>query len=59
MEGMNGTDLARVLKLRGATSRVLIISGYADLDGVDPDLARLNKPFRPEELAASLSLLSD
>jgi hypothetical protein len=30
---------------------VLIISGYADADGIAPDLPRLTKPFRQSELA--------
>jgi CheY-like chemotaxis protein len=36
---------------------VLIVSGYAELEGIDPDLERLTKPFRNEDLAASLARL--
>ena len=34
---------------------MLILSGYADVDGVAPHLPRLTKPFRKDELAASLA----
>lgn len=37
--------------------RVLIVSGYAESDGIAPDLARLAKPFKNDELAASLAEL--
>jgi hypothetical protein len=34
---------------------VLIVSGYAESEGLAPDLPRLTKPFRKDELAASLA----
>jgi hypothetical protein len=34
---------------------VLVISGYAELEGVAVDIPRLTKPFRQEELARSLA----
>ena len=37
---------------------VLVISGYADADGIAPDLPRLTKPFRQDELAAKISALT-
>jgi len=55
MPGMNGTDLARIVQLEVPGLHVLLVSGYADSDGVAPDLARLAKPFRNDELAASLA----
>ena len=55
MPGMNGTDLARLVRSEQPNTRVLIISGYAESDGVAPDLPRLNKPFRNDELMASLA----
>ncbi len=55
MPGMNGTDLARIVQLEVPGIHVLLVSGYADSDGVAPDLARLAKPFRNDELAASLA----
>ena len=55
MSGINGTDIARIVRAEQPGVRVLIISGYADVDGVAPDLPRLVKPFRNDELAASLA----
>jgi PAS domain S-box-containing protein len=59
MPGMNGTDLARAAQSSLPGLRVLIVSGYAEADGVDPDLPRLTKPFRNADLAASLAGISD
>ncbi|WP_341850093.1 GAF domain-containing hybrid sensor histidine kinase/response regulator [Sphingomonas immobilis] len=58
MPGMSGAELARSLKSGQPQLPVLIVSGYADADGIAPDLPRLTKPFRKDELAASLSALS-
>lgn len=55
---MPGTDLARVLKERRPGMPVLIISGYAEDDGIAPGLPRLTKPFRQAELAGSRSKLA-
>ena len=46
MPGMNGTDLARRLRTQEPHLPVLIVSGYADVEGIAPDLPRLTKPFR-------------
>jgi CheY-like chemotaxis protein len=51
MPGLSGTDLARILATERPGLPVLIISGYADLDGLPPDLPRLTKPFRQADLA--------
>ncbi len=58
MPGMNGTDLARRILSEHASLPVLLISGYAETTGVAPDLPRLNKPFRSDELAASLAQIA-
>jgi PAS domain S-box-containing protein len=55
MPGMNGTDLARAVQASHPNIQVLIVSGYAEDEGVAPDLPRLTKPFRNADLAASLS----
>lgn len=55
MPGKNGTDLARDFLERSPTARVLVVSGYAEVEGVAPDLPRLVKPFRLTELAESLA----
>jgi len=57
MPGMSGTQLARQLKAGCPNLPVLIVSGYAEEDGIDADLPRLTKPFRSAELAASLAAL--
>lgn len=55
MPGMSGTELARDLISRQLNVRVLVISGYAEDEGVAPDLPRLVKPFRLADLASILS----
>jgi PAS domain S-box-containing protein len=60
MPGMSGLELARDLRARQPDLPVLIVSGYAEMDGIAPGFARLTKPFRASEMAASLSaLMSD
>jgi CheY-like chemotaxis protein/two-component sensor histidine kinase len=54
MPGMSGADLAQAVRERYPDLAVLIVSGYADVNGVAPNLPRLTKPFRKDELAASL-----
>jgi YesN/AraC family two-component response regulator len=50
MPGMDGVELARVLKQQLPDLRPLVISGYAEGEGVAPDLPRLEKPFRKADL---------
>ena len=57
MPGMTGTDLAYAVRELRPEQAVLIVSGYADVSGIDAGLPRLTKPFRRDELAASLSQL--
>jgi len=52
---MTGVDLARAIKEKWPDIPVLIVSGYAEAEGVAPDLPRLTKPFRQPELAASIA----
>ena len=58
MPGMNGADLARALRAKTADLPVLIVSGYADVEGIAPDLPRLSKPFRNAELAERIASLT-
>ena len=37
---------------------ILIVSGYAEAEGIAPDLPRLTKPFRTAELALRLASLA-
>ena len=57
MPGLTGTDLAEQVRLLKPQMRVLVISGYADIKGISPELARLTKPFKQNDLAASLAQL--
>lgn len=54
MPGMDGAELARRVKLNRPDLPCLIISGYADVEGIAPDLPRLTKPFRGEEFREAL-----
>ena len=55
MLGLTGTELARKVRAKWPDRPVLVISGFAEADGIAPDLARLNKPFRQAELARALA----
>ena len=57
MPGMTGVQLVREARALKADLPALIVSGYAELDGIAPDLPRLTKPFRKDELALSLEQL--
>jgi signal transduction histidine kinase len=57
MPGMSGADLVRRLRQTYPELRALIISGYAEVDAIAPDVPRLMKPFRHEDLASSLAAL--
>ena len=59
MPGMTGTELARHVQATRPQLPVLLVSGYAELEGVDAERPRLTKPFRKDELAATLSTLVD
>ena len=54
MPGMHGVELAHMLKRQNPALRPLIISGYAESDGIAPDLPRLEKPFRRADLEQML-----
>ncbi len=58
MPGVTGAELAREVRGRWPERPVLVISGYADADGLAPDLPRLTKPFRQAELARALADLT-
>ncbi len=54
MPGLSGTELAQEIRRRQPRARVLVISGYAEIDGIAQDVSRLVKPFRQADLAAKL-----
>jgi YesN/AraC family two-component response regulator len=58
MPGMNGTELANVVQADLPGTPVLIVSGYAEADGIAAHYPRLVKPFRNSDLAASLAELA-
>lgn len=55
MPGMTGVDLAREVHGRRPQARILLVSGYAEVEGVAAELPRLVKPFRQADLAAKLA----
>ena len=55
MPGLSGTDLALILAAERPGLPVLIVSGYAELDGLPADLPRLTKPFRQSDLAGCIA----
>lgn len=57
MPGITGTALANQLRARRPKMRVLLVSGYAEGEGISPDLPRLTKPFKQSDLASSLAQL--
>jgi CheY-like chemotaxis protein len=57
MPGMTGSDLARAVQTLRPGVPILVISGYAESEGIEPDLPRLTKPFRKDELVVSLESL--
>lgn len=58
MPGMNGVELADEARRLRPGLPVLLATGYAELpDGVDGRYARLEKPYREDELADRLAQL--
>lgn len=57
MPGITGTDLARKVRAAMPQVSILLVSGYAEREGVASDIPRLVKPFRKDELALSLDRL--
>jgi CheY-like chemotaxis protein len=57
MPGMSGTELAREAQAMRPGLPILIISGFAQVEDIAPDLPRLMKPFRATELATGLASL--
>jgi CheY-like chemotaxis protein len=58
MPGITGTDLARAIRSAKPDLPVLVVSGYAQNEGIEPNLPRLTKPFRKDELASRLVQLT-
>jgi len=57
MPGGTGVELARAVQARLPATKILIVSGFAEAEGLDLALPRLTKPFVQSELAAALAAL--
>jgi CheY-like chemotaxis protein len=55
MPGMTGVQLARRVKERSPQTKILIISGFSEVEGIDPSLPRLNKPFIQRDLESAMA----
>jgi PAS domain S-box-containing protein len=51
MPGMTGVQLAHAVRQLAPQTRILIVSGFAETDGIDASLPRLTKPFVQGDLA--------
>src|SRR3954454_23578364 len=59
MPGMNGLELARAARAKRTDLPVVIVTGYAEITGLDAqaaDAVFLKKPFEREELVAAIKL---
>lgn len=57
MPGMSGVDLAQAIRAKRPGTPVLLLSGFAEAEGLRAELPLLTKPFRQSNLAASLAAL--
>jgi PAS domain S-box-containing protein len=55
MPGMTGVQLAYVVRTRRPQTKILIISGFSEVEGIDASLARLTKPFVQSDLEAAMA----
>jgi CheY-like chemotaxis protein len=58
MAGMTGTEFALKVRARQPDVPVLVVSGYAEVEGIAPELPRLTKPYKRDDLAASIAELT-
>jgi PAS domain S-box-containing protein len=59
MPGMRGTELAVQLRQKYPQLAVILATGYAELpNSENPDLPRLSKPFRQDDLAAVIDVVT-
>ncbi len=57
MGGMTGMELIHHLRGHNPDLPILVISGYADAEGIAADVPRLTKPFRSADLAEMLAVV--
>lgn len=55
MPGISGVDLIGQVRALRPGLPALLVSGYAEAQGLDVTMPRLSKPFRKEELAACIA----
>jgi ActR/RegA family two-component response regulator len=53
-----GVELADAVQARRPAARALLISGYAEVETLDPALPRLSKPFKQSDLIGALAALA-
>ncbi|MEP9402655.1 PAS domain-containing protein [Sphingomonas silueang] len=58
MPGMSGAQLVQAIAAELPGLPMLIVSGYAEVEGIDANTPRLTKPFRNDELATSIAALA-
>jgi YesN/AraC family two-component response regulator len=54
---MTGVELAYAVQAILPDARALIVSGFAEVESLDPSLNRLAKPFVQSDLATALAQL--
>lgn len=59
LPGLHGTELARRVKARAPRTRVILVSGYTQVDGAEHCDLVLRKPIDVERLSKSVSRLGD
>ncbi|MHB2018825.1 MAG: hybrid sensor histidine kinase/response regulator [Candidatus Xenobia bacterium] len=58
MPGMTGLDLARTVRARNPEIRVVLLTGWTDIEGASPDVDLvLRKPPTPEALESALAVV--
>jgi len=58
MPGMTGMDLAVALREQHPELPILLATGYAELQGVQPlELPRISKPYTQQQLSAEITRL--
>jgi YesN/AraC family two-component response regulator len=55
MPGLNGVQLIERMRRIIPGLPALLVSGYAETEGLGTDVPRLSKPFRQADLAESVS----
>jgi CheY-like chemotaxis protein len=57
MPGMSGVDLAHAIHVKRPGTPVLLLSGFAEAEGMAAELSLLTKPFRQSNLVEALAAL--